>query len=141
MAQRFPHIRPQAAAQPHTTTSDQARGTHDALRDGLHAQKDTFAAQHPIETVQNERIAHEENLKLSLLSSIQGDYMRSCIQLERSLLAQHQRLPTLHSSMLGLEVSMGLDSTISFEDYLGDVRDAEEMGDVHTMAQANPLFS
>jgi hypothetical protein len=31
---------------------------------------------------------------------------------------QHQRLPTLHSSMLGLEISLGMDSTISFEDYL-----------------------
>ena len=31
---------------------------------------------------------------------------------------QHHRLPVLHNSMMGLEISMGLDSTITFDDYL-----------------------
>ena len=35
--------------------------------------------------------------------------------MERTILAQHQRLPGLHSSLVGLEAHLDLDETLEFE--------------------------
>jgi hypothetical protein len=55
-------------------------------------------------------------------------------------LAQIRRLPVLHSSMCALEISLGLESTIEFDDYLNDPRQPEAIGSVHAMCEASPYF-
>ncbi len=42
--------------------------------------------------------------------------------------------------MLALDISLGLDSSIDFEDILGDPRDPEVLGNVHMMTEASPYF-
>ena len=103
-----------------------------------------------------------------LLTWPQGRHLVSHIQTERRVLAQVRalrprsaahapqcrRLPALHSSMLGLEISLGKDQTIDFSDYLNgvtapphrhahpaaDPREPLVMGHVHAMTDASPYF-
>lgn len=138
----YPPIKPPQ----HTTTATApvrnaaAAAAPDLLRNGPIGAQAGVSPMHPVEAIQANYRQHEEDLKMSVVSNTQGHFMAQAIQMERAALSQHHRLPVLHNSMMGLEISMGLDSTITFDDYLNDPRDAENMGHVTDMAEASPSF-
>eukprot|EP00056_Hartaetosiga_gracilis_P007055 m.103677 g.103677 ORF g.103677 m.103677 type:complete len:141 (+) comp12620_c2_seq1:874-1296(+) len=140
MSNHFPKLQPSAEAPKVTKASTDGKTGFDTLRLGLGKQHGP-TIKHPLEEAQKKRIQHHENLKLSIMGAIQGRAAPQLVRLERSLLAQNRRLPVLHSPMLGLEISLGLLDTIDFEDYLNDPRDADEMGNVHTMTEKSAMFN
>eukprot|EP00049_Salpingoeca_infusionum_P022036 m.5173 g.5173 ORF g.5173 m.5173 type:complete len:114 (-) comp4850_c0_seq1:734-1075(-) len=110
------------------------------MRTGPRFVRSDITPSHPLEAAQTQHHEHQEKLKLGILGAIQGQHAPQLIRLERSLLAQHQVLPVTASTPLGLEVSLNMLDTMMVEDYLNDPADAEVMGNVHTMAEASPLF-
>jgi len=92
----------------------------DALAGGLPSVHHTVAVQHPVEVIQNNWQATRENLQFGLQSLAFGSHMPMRLQMERSVVAQHGRLPVLPSSHLGLEILTGKDETLEFEDYLAE---------------------
>eukprot|EP00392_Amoebophrya_sp_AT5.2_P009016 g9044.t1 len=56
-------------------------------------------------------------------------------RMERTLLAQYQRLPGLQSSFVGLEAHLDIDETLEFEDFLNrkELCPTPDIGFNHTM--------
>lgn len=57
---------------------------------------------------------------------------------ERAAFAEIRRLPTLPSSMIALEIALGRETSLDFQDYMNDPMEAHTFGPVHQMVQANP---
>ncbi len=69
-----------------------------------------------------QRLRNEEDFKLRMLALTYGIHAPLRHKMDRTMLAQSQRLPGLRSSLIGLQTVMGLDEKIEFEDYLGGTR-------------------
>ena len=94
-----------------------------------------------MEVMQTNKLAHEQELKLAVVRGAMGHPAAMGVQMERAILSQRKRLPHLAQSNIGLEISMGLDASIDFEDYLNDPSEPETLGNAHTMMEAHPQFS
>ena len=57
------------------------------------------------------------------------------MKMEASILSQVRRLPGLPSSHVGLDTLLGRDTTIDFEDYLGDPRVSERAVDARAILE------
>eukprot|EP01147_Barroeca_monosierra_P001883 gene1883-4978_t len=117
-------------------------GCPDTLRHGPTSVRAQVASKHPVEVIQMKHEEHHDRLKLSIMGAIQGPAAPRIVKLERALLSQNKRLPGLHSSRLGLEVSTGRLGLIEFEDFLNDPKDSEAIVNIHELAEASPnLFN
>jgi len=112
----------------------------DSIRMGPTSALATITTVHPLEAVQKNYAQQEEALKMNIVGSVQGHYMAQALMRERAALARPKRLPVLHSYNLGLQVSTGANYSLTFDDYLNDPRDAEQMGPVMDMTEASPYF-
>eukprot|EP00041_Stephanoeca_diplocostata_P017805 m.367153 g.367153 ORF g.367153 m.367153 type:complete len:148 (+) comp20824_c0_seq2:157-600(+) len=115
-------------------------GVNDTLREGLKFAKDSVRPKHPVERAQDAYIQHQEEMNMAIAGSVVNRSLPTMVRNERAALAQMRRLPVLHSSMVALEISLGRESTLDFEDYLNDPSVPEQIGDVHTMTDASPFF-
>jgi hypothetical protein len=88
--------------------------------------------------MQRNFIELQEEQNLAVAGNTFGRALPMELIRERAALAEVRRLPTLHSSLLGLEISLGREATIDFCDYLNDPREAHDFGTVHAMVAANP---
>ncbi|RIA81405.1 proteasome maturation factor UMP1 [Glomus cerebriforme] len=106
-------------------------GVHDTFRHGLKSIEGDILPKHPLEN----RLKHWEetqtNLKLTLHRRIYGIHAPVRQLMERSIVSRVQRAPILHSSNLSLDILMGKDETIDFEDFLNDPKLSTEMMDMH----------
>ncbi|EGD81522.1 hypothetical protein PTSG_02241 [Salpingoeca rosetta] len=140
MSRHFPTIRPEGDAPLNTQPTSGPFGCHDTLRKGPTSARAEVAPKHPVEVAQAKHEAHHEKLKMSIMGAIQGPAAPQLVKLERAIYAQNQRLPSLHSSHLALDVSTGRLGVMDFDDFLNDPRDSEKMVDVHTAVEASPAF-
>eukprot|EP00039_Didymoeca_costata_P006225 m.88486 g.88486 ORF g.88486 m.88486 type:complete len:148 (-) comp13167_c0_seq2:4272-4715(-) len=95
-------------------------------------------ANHPIETMQKQFIQNQEALNLSVARHCIGPGLPTLLKLERAAFNDIRRLPTLPSSMVALEISLGRNGMIDFQDYLNDPDVPEAIGSVATMMSVNP---
>lgn len=90
---------------------------------------------HPVQKIQlcsmKDRLKLEEKLDAMAF----GTHMANRNKIERTLLAQEQRLPGLESSLVGLESHLDLDETQTFEDFLNRKENSPipELGFNHTL--------
>jgi len=140
----FPLIRAGAKAAAAPAAVEHPAGPHgakDELREGFGGVRDEAAAKHPVEAMQEAYLAHQEEMNMAIAAAAVSRNLPAHILAERRELAKVRRLPVLPSSMVALEVSMGLESSIGFEDVLSDPTMPEAIGSVHTMAEASPYFN
>eukprot|EP01017_Pseudomicrothorax_dubius_P000327 TRINITY_DN0_c1570_g1_i1.p1 TRINITY_DN0_c1570_g1~~TRINITY_DN0_c1570_g1_i1.p1 ORF type:complete len:115 (-),score=42.47 TRINITY_DN0_c1570_g1_i1:80-424(-) len=95
--------------------------------------KYTNMERHPVEEIQKNRLAEEEEMRLAMYAATYGVYMPIRMMRERNFLARPTRLPGLGlpSSTLGLDIAMNRLNKIEFEDYLG--RDTVKMPKIDFM--------
>lgn len=112
------------------------------MRNGLAAdsKRDAIRPKHPVERAQDAYIQHNEEMNFAIAGNVVGRHLPAMIRNERMALAKIQRLPVLHSSMVALEISLGRDSSIDFDDYLNDPREPTQIGWTHAMTEASGLF-
>lgn len=90
---------------------------------------------HPVQKIQLQSTRDRLKMEDKLDSITIGSHVPLRNKIERTILAQYQRLPGLQSSLVGLEAHLDLDETIEFEDFLNrkDLCPVPELGFNHTM--------
>ncbi|KAJ3079757.1 hypothetical protein HK102_003531 [Quaeritorhiza haematococci] len=106
-------------------------GVHDTLREGFRTVRSEVIRGHPLEAHLEQYEDTQTRLKYSMYRQTHGIHLPIRLQMERALVSQVKRIPVLPSSNLGLDILMGRDDTIEFEDFLGDPNMSTEMLDVH----------
>jgi proteasome maturation protein len=89
------------------------------LQRGFYNVANTLSPLHAIEQVLEEKDYFTEERQLEVLRYTQGFAAPIKICLERKLFSRPLRLPGLPSSQILLDVALGNDESIDFEDYLG----------------------
>ena len=80
---------------------------------------------HPVGEIQRTGALNDERQYMRFCASVYGLHAPLTLARERVLVSQCRRLPPFRSSLLGLDLSMGTEDHISFEDYLNiEVPDA-----------------
>ncbi|RIB12506.1 proteasome maturation factor UMP1 [Gigaspora rosea] len=105
-------------------------GVHDTFRYGLRSIETEISPAHPLENRLKQWEETQTNLKLTMQRRIYGIHAPIRHLMERSIVSRMQRLPGLPSSNFGMEILMGKDETIEFEDFLNEL--STEIVDVHT---------
>ncbi|CAD7923807.1 unnamed protein product [Amoebophrya sp. A120] len=92
-------------------------------------------ADHPVQKIQLQSTRDKLKMEDRLDTVVFGSHVSMRNRMERTMLAQYQRLPGLQSSFVGLEAHLDLDETLEFEDFLNrkDMAPVPEMGFHHTM--------
>ncbi|KAM9986477.1 hypothetical protein ACTFIY_010899 [Dictyostelium cf. discoideum] len=80
---------------------------------------------HPVESIQLDQGKTEIKLKNFAMKNVFGSHMVMNNEIEKQIYSQFKRLPTLQSSMVGLETILGLDEDFDFGDYLCDPATSE----------------
>ncbi|CAG8791983.1 25278_t:CDS:2 [Dentiscutata erythropus] len=116
------------------TVADTANsyGVHDTFRYGPRSIETEISPAHPLENRLKQWEETQTNLKLTMQRRIYGIHAPIRHLMERSIVSRVQRLPGMPSSNFGLDILMGKDETIDFEDFLNDPELSTEMVDVHT---------
>eukprot|EP01111_Echinosteliopsis_oligospora_P009755 TRINITY_DN291_c0_g1_i1.p1 TRINITY_DN291_c0_g1~~TRINITY_DN291_c0_g1_i1.p1 ORF type:complete len:132 (-),score=21.67 TRINITY_DN291_c0_g1_i1:61-456(-) len=81
---------------------------------------------HPVEHIQKNWFKNQMEMEQFAIKKIFGTQMTARLEMERQILSQFQRLPSLESSFVGLEAVLGTDEDMEFEDYLSDPRMSEK---------------
>ena len=95
-------------------------------------------ADHPVEAMQKKFVALQEEQNLAVAGNVMGRSLPMQLIQERAAFAEIRRLPTLPSSMIALEIALGRETSLDFQDYMNDPMEAHTFGPVHQMVQANP---
>ena len=104
----------------------------DALAGGLRSVRREVATEHPAEVIQNNWQGTQDQMHFALQSLAFGSHMPMRLQMERTIIGQHERLPVLPSSRIGLDILNGKDETLEVEDYLADPELANVRLDPHS---------
>merc|ERR1712216_582620 len=108
------------------------------LREGFKSVRSELMADHPVEAMQKKWVSLQEEQNLAVAGNVMGRSLPMELIQERSALAEIRRLPTLPSSMLALEISLGRETSLDFQDYTNDPMQPHTFGTVHQMVKANP---
>ena len=93
------------------------------------------AVSHPVESIQRDWLRSQLETKYHLMGLAHGSHLPMQMKMEASILSQVRRLPGLPSSHIGLDTLLGRDTTIDFEDYLGDPRVSERAVDARAILE------
>ncbi|ORY51433.1 proteasome maturation factor UMP1 [Rhizoclosmatium globosum] len=109
---------------------------HDTMRNGMHTVRSTVMPGHPLEAHLENWDLTQQQLKLDMARSVYGLHQPLRIQMEQHLVNKHvKRIPVLKQSNLAQDILTGKDSTIDFEDFLGDSDPSMFLLDVHGAAE------
>ncbi|KAI9499312.1 proteasome maturation factor UMP1 [Zychaea mexicana] len=106
-------------------------GGHDALRYGTRSIKSEVMPGHPLQQRLENWQESQWELKLNMARQVHGMHAPMRMMMERDIVSQRQRMPVLPSSNVHLDVLMGKDETIEFEDFLNDPSMSTGTMDVH----------
>ncbi|KAL1926902.1 hypothetical protein VTP01DRAFT_5232 [Rhizomucor pusillus] len=126
-----PSVRPENNAKSVQDTTHNELGGHDALRYGTRSVKTEVLPGHPLEKRLEDWQESQWELKLNMARQVYGMHAPIKMMMERDIVGKRTRLPVLPSSNLHLDVLMGKDETIEFEDYLNDPAMSTDLLDVH----------
>ncbi|CAG8455701.1 2176_t:CDS:2 [Ambispora leptoticha] len=122
---------PEGAPSKSVKSTANSFGVHDTFRLGVRSINTELLPSHPLETRLDQWDQTQTNLKLTMERRIYGIHAPIRHLMERSIVSRVQRLPVLPSSNLALDILMGKDETIEFEDFLNDPESSTEPMDVH----------
>ncbi|KAJ3019924.1 hypothetical protein HKX48_001568 [Thoreauomyces humboldtii] len=106
-------------------------GVHDTLRQGLKSIRGEVVARHPVDEIDSQWKQTQEQLKMTMQRQTFGLHAPLRLQMEKVLINQVRRIPVLPTRNLGLEILEGRDTTIDYEDFLGDPSMPTDMMDPH----------
>ncbi|CEL93023.1 unnamed protein product [Vitrella brassicaformis CCMP3155] len=92
----------------------------DMMRDGFRNITLDAHRKHPVEEMQTNGVRRHEESKVKRDAFLYGPGLAMKTQVERQMASTIRRLPGMKSSMVHLEMLMGLDDKILIKDYLGD---------------------
>eukprot|EP00912_Choanoflagellata_sp_UC4_P002404 UC4_evm2s1514 len=125
----FPILKPPVSTIPNTKSLEHLGGQD--LRAGFSSVQNDLRHDHPVQAIQENHGVHEEHLRMKILADTQGAAVVSKLKAERKLLSHFHRLGNMNSSFLGLEIILGKDDTLEFEDVLNDPCDSTFEVDVN----------
>ena len=70
-----------------------------------------------------------------MMAPVYGSHLPIRLHMEEKILTRFRRFPTLHSSHLGLETVLGLESEMEFGDYLGRAEESEKSSQMGAFEQ------
>ncbi|KAJ3075476.1 hypothetical protein HDU98_007974 [Podochytrium sp. JEL0797] len=108
---------------------------HDTMRSGLHTVRSDVLAGHPLEAHLENWDLTQQQLRLDMARSVYGLHQPLRIQMEQHLVSKPKRIPVLKQSNLAQDILSGKDSTIEFEDFLGESDPSMFLLDVHGAAE------
>ncbi|KAJ3031805.1 UNVERIFIED_CONTAM: hypothetical protein HDU68_012311 [Siphonaria sp. JEL0065] len=108
---------------------------HDTMRNGLHTVRSDVIGGHPLEAHLENWDLTQQQLKLDMARSVYGLHQPLRIQMEQHIVSQPKRIPVLKQSNLAHDILTGKDSTIEFEDFLGESDPSMFLLDVHGCAE------
>ncbi|KAI9252137.1 proteasome maturation factor UMP1-domain-containing protein [Sporodiniella umbellata] len=106
-------------------------GGHDAFRYGTRSIKTEVLPNHPLESRLSQWEETQWELKLNLARQAYGMHAPVKLMMERSIVEKRQRTPAMPSSNLHLDILMGKDETIDYEDFLNDPSLSTDSVDLH----------
>ncbi|CDS12516.1 hypothetical protein LRAMOSA04710 [Lichtheimia ramosa] len=106
-------------------------GGHDALRYGTRSIKTEVLAGHPLEQRLDQWQESQWELKLNMARQVHGMHAPIKMMMEKDIVSKRQRMPVMPSSNLHLDILMGKDETIDFEDFLNDPNMSTDIIDIH----------
>ncbi|KAF9207441.1 hypothetical protein BGZ49_000394 [Haplosporangium sp. Z 27] len=111
-------------------------GLHDTMRFGMRQIASEVSMKHPLENRLVEWESTQEELKMNSARNLYGMHAPIKMAMERSLVIK-ARGPSMipQRSNLGLDILMGKDETIDFEDFLNVPEMSTEMVDPHTVME------
>ncbi|KAL0073591.1 proteasome maturation factor UMP1 [Phycomyces blakesleeanus] len=126
-----PSARPELTTKSTFDTSHSEFGSHDTLRYGTRSIKTEVTPGHPLEHRLSQWGETQWELKLNMARQTYGMHAPIRMMMERSLVGKHGRMPVLPSSNLHMDILMGKDETIDYEDFLNDPSLSTDMLDIH----------
>ncbi|KAG0740409.1 hypothetical protein G6F57_004555 [Rhizopus arrhizus] len=113
-------------------TTHSEYGGHDTFRYGTRSIKNEVLPKHPLESRLNQWEETQWELKLNLARQAYGMHAPVKLMMERSIVEKRQRTPIMPTSNLHLDILMGRDETIDYEDFLNDPSLSTDSMDLHT---------
>ncbi|KAF9917782.1 hypothetical protein BX616_011316 [Lobosporangium transversale] len=131
-----PSSKPTTAGSASVFDTSNSYGLHDTMRFGMRQIASEVTAKHPLENRLAEWENTQEDLKMSLARNMYGMHAPIKMAMERQLVIK-ARGPSMlpQRSNLGLDILMGKDETIDFEDFLNVPEMSTEMVDPHTIME------
>ncbi|KAJ3207771.1 recombinase rad51 [Entophlyctis luteolus] len=108
---------------------------HDSLRNGIMSVRSTVIAGHPLEAHLANWEETQDRFKLNTARCAYGLHQPLRMQMERHFVSKPNRIPVLKQSNLADDILSGKDSTIDFEDFLGESDPSMYLMDVHGTAE------
>lgn len=96
-------------------------GPLDRMRGGFHSSSD-FGVAHPVQSLEEREKLHNEFTKRKFIRCNYGLHMAMRLASEDAARNSLGRLPGLRSNSIHAQTLAGLDTTISFPDYIGGKR-------------------
>ncbi|KAG0100186.1 hypothetical protein BGZ93_003652 [Podila epicladia] len=110
-------------------------GLHDTMRFGMRQIASEVSAKHPLEN----RLAEWDNtqleLKMNMARNLHGMHAPIKMAMEQSLVTKARGVSMLPQSNLGLDILLGKDESIDFEDFLNVPAMSTDMVDIHSVME------
>ncbi|KAG8222347.1 hypothetical protein J437_LFUL001334 [Ladona fulva] len=110
-------------------------GVADVMKYGLSAAKPKLGPCHPLELSERSYAARREMIDFNILRNTQGLHAPLRLQMERKAAAKVGHLPFLPSTRPSLDVLLGRDEEIGFEDVLNTYEYREVAGQPHAVVE------
>ncbi|KAG0320771.1 Class II abasic (AP) endonuclease [Dissophora globulifera] len=131
-----PSSKPSAAGSASVLNTSNSYGLHDAMRFGMRQIASEVSAKHPLENRLAEWESTQEELKMNMARNAYGMHAPIKMAMERSLVIKaHGPSMLPKRSNLGLDILMGRDETIDFEDFLNVPELSTDMVDPHVVME------
>ncbi|XP_046395115.1 proteasome maturation protein [Ischnura elegans] len=131
----FNSARPKAGNAGHPFGKDDNYGVENIMTYGLAAARPPAKPCHPLEVSEKTYLARKEVIDFNILRNTQGLHAPLRLQMERKAVSRVGRLPFLPSSRPSLDVLLGRDEEIGFEDILNTCEFREVAGQPHAVVE------
>ncbi|CDH58402.1 proteasome maturation factor ump1 [Lichtheimia corymbifera JMRC:FSU:9682] len=126
-----PAVHPENNTKSTIDTTHAELGGHDALRYGTRSIKTEVLPGHPLEQRLDQWQESQWELKLNMARQVHGMHAPIKMMMEKEIVSKRQRMPVMPSSNLHLDILMGKDESIDFEDFLNDPSMSTDILDIH----------
>jgi len=107
----------------------------DELREGLGNLRADNTLSHPVERIQQHYTKQSRANDKHMMARIYGSHLPIRLHMEEKILTRFRRFPTLHSSHLGLETVLGVESDMEFGDYMNRAEESEKTSQLSAFEQ------
>ncbi|XP_071452867.1 proteasome maturation protein [Hetaerina americana] len=131
----FNSVRPKAGNSDHGLCKDGNYGVENVMTYGLVASRPPMKSCHPLESSEKTFMSRRDVVDFNILRNTQGLHAPLRLHMERKATSKVGHLPFLPSSRLSLDVLLGRDEEIGFEDVLNTTEFREIAGQPHAVIE------